>query len=142
MPYALGTPTVNKGFLKNEVQKLNQAFVVATGETFFSGMPTVLNAAGEAVPAGVGALRETIIGFALFGAKAGEEVTVTLKAFSIIFAEVVNALNPSMVVKYAGFNATTGFNKIDDTGADATNYIGKPLRAATTAGDIVEVALF
>lgn len=142
MPYALGTPTVNKGFLKNEVHKLNQAFVVATGETIYSGMPITLNAAGEAVAAASGETRINVVGYALFGATAGETVTVTMKAFAIIFAEADQALDPSTAVKYAGFNATSKYNKVTDASVDATNYIGKSLTAAAASGDVVEVAIF
>tara|TARA_R110001632_G_scaffold48342_1_gene121813 strand:- start:260 stop:688 length:429 start_codon:yes stop_codon:yes gene_type:complete len=142
MPYALGNPTVNKGFLKNEVHKLNQAFVVATGQTFYSGMPVVLSATGEAVPAAAGADRIDVIGFALFGATAGETVTVVMKAYAIIFAEAAAALDPSTAVKFGGFNGTTKFNIVSDTTVTVANYIGKSLKVAAAGGDIVEVALF
>lgn len=142
MPYALGTPTVNKGFLKNEVHKLNQAFVVATGETIYSGMPVTLNATGQAVAGTSGVTRINTVGYALFSATAGETVTVTMKAFAIIFAEAADPLDPSSAVKYDGFNTTTKYNKVIDTSVDATNFIGKSLTVAAATGDIVEVAIY
>ncbi len=142
MPYSLGKPTENKGFLASESHKLSVGFTVATGETIYSAMPVSLNATGEVVEAAAEAAKTAVIGYAVFGALAGEEVTVVMKSASVAFYGAADTFNPTNLVCYSGFNGTTEYNEAKTANAVAANSIGWALDVAGTIGDIVRVALY
>lgn len=142
MPYSLGTVTVNKGFLLTESHKLHQSFEVATGQTIYKASPVVLDATGKVELAGALEAKANVIGFAVFGALAGEEVTVVMKAASVAFYGSADTFTPANLIAYSGYNGTTEYNEAVTAGALATNQIGWALDVAATIGDVVRVALY
>lgn len=141
MPYSIGTPTVNKGFLKTEEEALTESFVVAASNTIYEGMPVKLDATGKLVAGAAdgGDTPAFIIGYALFGGTAGEEVTVLMKAKAILYVQTDAAINPTEDVEYDGFDTNTGYNIVSKT--TVTNSVGKLLDVASGSGSIVRLAL-
>lgn len=142
MPYSLGNPTVNKGFLKSESHKLHQAFTVAAATTIYKAQPVKLNATGEVVPAAADEAKEVVIGFAVFGAEATEEVTVVMKSASIAYYTAADAFDPTNLITYSGFDVPTEYNQVKTALATAANSLGWALDVAAAPGDVVRVALY
>lgn len=136
-------------FLKGiESHKLHQEFEVGTGETIVRGTPVVLKADGT-IAASTGAAEDhvNVIGYSIHNGKAGELVTVGMRAFTIIYG--VNLESGTITagpVKFAGVETVTdigdynAFENIDP--ADTTTAIGWALDGATADHEIVRIALF
>jgi hypothetical protein len=142
MPFSLGKKTNNTGFLKVESHKLMNSFEVAASNSVKKGQPVKFNATGEVLPAAAEQALTLIIGYALFDAEAGEQATIVMRASSIVFMQASVALNPTELITYNGFDATTGYNRVKKENATAANQIGWALEVASNAGDIILVALF
>ncbi len=141
MPYSTGTKTVNKGFLNVENHKMTETFTVAASNTIYEGMPVVLDATGKVVAAGADGANAPafVIGYALGGALAGEEVTVLMKCSAILYVQTDAAINPTEDVEYDGYDTNTGYNIVSKT--SVTNSVGKVLDVAGASGAIVRIAL-
>tara|TARA_R110002126_G_C10371671_1_gene493460 strand:- start:307 stop:735 length:429 start_codon:yes stop_codon:yes gene_type:complete len=140
MPETLGS--ITKTTFLNEVEnhKLHLEFEVETGQSVEQGQPLVLTATGTVQAAGAGASKHLVIGYSLHQSAAGELCTVGMRAYAVTFSEAETAVAAGPV-KYAGFNATTVYNKYEDDAVTAADAIGWSLDAAASAGDIIRVAL-
>jgi len=107
------------------------------------GKPVILNPDGKIAPAQPESTTQQIIGTIINKAIEGEEATVVMKAFAIIFAECETALlvaGPVRLGSSSVYNATTGYVLVDDLSVDHTDQIGWALDIGGI-GDIIRVAL-
>jgi len=139
MPYLFGADT-STIFLKSESHKLFQEFEVVAGTDVKRGQPLVLETVGTVDVAATNDTPDLIIGVAMQDADAGELVTVMMRAYAIIFCEWKADTSLAGPVIYETFNATTGYNEVDDTSPDTTNMFGWALDNGDD-GEITRVAL-
>lgn len=132
-------------FLKGlEAHKLHHEFTVAATATagVRKGQPVVLNSAGEVLPAATGAKAQTIIGYSIHNGKAGELVTIGMKAYGIIYCKP-NAAVAAGPVQYAGQNtAEPEYPAVAAAAADGTTLMGWALDEAEAANDMIRLALY
>lgn len=135
-----GGPIGKVIFLKGaEAHKLHQAFDVAVGATVKNGQPVKLTVDGEATPAEADEPAINIVGYSIHDGKAGERITIAMKAYAVIYAKA-NAAVAVGPVAYDGLNTTDDIYNSVKVGVQAT-LIGWALDKATAAGDIVRVAV-
>lgn len=137
----LGTNTTGTIFLKGaESHKLHQAFMVADSASVKVGQPVKLNAAGEVVPAVSGELNVNIIGYSVHNGTEGDEVTVAMKAYALIYVKPAAAVNAGPV-KYDGLNAEDNRFGSVTTAADGTTLMGWCIAPTTGANQLTLVAV-
>lgn len=124
-----------------ESHKLHLAFTVATGQTVKKGQPVILNTDGEILPPGTvdGTLNPQIIGYSVQNAAAGEECTIAMRAYCVIFAQA-SAVQNAGLVSYNGIGTDTDYTKYA-TEATAAESNGWSLDKATAIGQMIRVAL-
>lgn len=144
-------------FLKGvEAHKLHHEFAVTTGVSVKVGQPVMLTANGDVTPATGTSKNKDIIGYSIHNGKAGELVTIAMKAFGIIMAKPSVALNAGPVA-YNGITnpqprQLVGFNTPSDHGegvygnykaaaADGSDLAGWNLDKTTTANEVVRIAI-
>lgn len=104
------------------------------------GMPVKLAGSGEQVlPLGSGGNQLDMIGVVIVPPIDDEFVTVGMRAAGVIFAQAAAAVVPGPA-KYAGYDTTTGYNKVDDGSVTHENIIGWILDEGAE-GDIVRLAI-
>jgi len=109
MPTTFGDKTRTIVY-KKEINKLHEAFPVASGETIHEGELVKLNAAGELIPAATGNQIE-VIGYCIthkkdFNAPVSvvEELSVAMKGYATVLASAKeDGLVPGAVM-YAGYD--------------------------------------
>lgn len=84
----VGVPTPQTVIYKSESHKLHQAFVFKAGDTIIQGQPVMLNTDGTISPY-LGAAKTVYLGIAVtnsqFPAYPGDEVTVMVSAFAVVY---------------------------------------------------------
>lgn len=142
MPYLFGTDTQTI-ILKQESHKLFQEFEVETGVAVKKGMPVYITGDEQVSPALNTTTTQQFIGISMHDGAAGELVTIMMKAYAIIFAEVETdslVAGPVRIGTTDPYNATTGYVLIDDASVGATNQLGWALEGGDD-GDVVRLAL-
>lgn len=142
MPYLVGEDSSTL-ILKSESHKLFQEFEVETAVAVKKGQMVYITGDGQVSPALIGTTTQQIIGISMHDGLAGELVTVMMKAYAIVFMECETAAlvaGPVRVGTASPFNATTGYNLIDDLSVDHADMIGWAIEGGD-AGDLVRVAL-
>ena len=139
MPYLFGADT-STIFLKVENHKLHQEFEVVAGTDIKRGQPVVLETVGTVDIAADGDTPDLIIGVAMQDADAGELVTVMMRGHAVIFCEWKAASSVAGAVTFDAYNATTGYNEVDDDTVTWANMWGWALDAGDD-GDITRVVL-
>ena len=124
-----------------ESHKLHLEFEVGTGSTVKKGSPVVLNNDGTVRPitGTTGADNTAIIGYSIHDGKAGELITVGMRAYAVVYAEAAAAQNAGMV--FAVNTAPTDAIYTRWATAAASTMHGWALDDAAAAGDIIRVAL-
>lgn len=134
----VGVKTPQAVIYKSESHKLHQAFVVKDEQTIIQGQPVMLNTDGTISPyTGTGIYLGIAITDSVYPAYPGNEVTVMVEGFAVVYGVASAALtagyvNPavpdqdSLYVKYANTASSA-----------ASNFIA--LNAADAAGDLVQV---
>lgn len=124
-----------------EMHKLHHEFEVAAGQAIAVGQPVILNADGTIQVAGVAAKTNTVIGYSVHQADAGEMATVALKAYAVVWASPKAALDAGPV-KTDGLNVTDPlYNSFTVATVDGTDTVGWALDQSTGADEIIRVAL-
>lgn len=137
----LGVNTTGTIFLKGaESHKLHQAFMVAENATVHVGQPVKLNAAGEVVPAVSGELNMNIIGYSVHHGTEGDEVTVAMKAYALIYVKPKAAVVAGPV-KYDGVNTAENTFGSVTAAADGTTLMGWCISPTTVANESTLVAV-
>lgn len=142
----LGNETKSRFYIDPEAHKLSYSFVVEAAQEVHKGDPVVLTATGTVQAAAAAAPAYTIIGHSIHDGEAGEDVTIVMKAYTVVYAEAAaDALVPGPV-QLGAWNATTGRREYavaagaDDT-AKAIVTVGHSLDTGDN-GDEIKVALF
>lgn len=123
MPYLFGADT-NTIFHKSESHKLFEEFEVVAGTNIKRGQPVVLETAGTIDAAAANDTPDLILGIAMQDADAGELVTVMLKGFVILFCEWEADSSVAGPVTLGAYNATSGYNEVDDGTVTYINMFG------------------
>jgi len=142
MPYLFGADTKTI-ILKSESHKLYEEFEVETGQEVKRGQPVVIAGDGTVQPAGISSTTQEIIGYSIHDGLACELVTVSLKAYTILFVQVETAslvAGPVRLGTTSVYDAATGYVEIDDASVGATNQIGWAIEGGGV-GDIVRLAV-
>ena len=130
-------------FLKGvEAHKLHHEFTVGSGNTVIKkGQPVVLNNDGTVKPAVAGEKGFKVIGISLHNGKAGELVTIAMKAYGVLYAMPKAALVAGPV-KYDGLNTTDAdYTSYAAASADGSDLVGWALDQADGADDLIRVAI-
>ena len=143
MPYQLGSETKTT-FLKIESHKLMHEFEVEASVSVYPGQPVHITGDGQVSPILTSTGAIVLIGIAMQAGDAGELVTVMMtKASAIVFMEVETdslAVGPVRTGTTDVYNATTGYNLIDDASVVEANHIGWAIEGGDD-GDVVRVAV-
>ena len=140
MPTTFGDVTRTL-FYKSDTHKLFNEFEVTAEKAVVKGQPVFLHTDGTVTAAISTTTTQEIIGVAMHSGKAGELITVMMKAFLITFAEAGKALNAGPVaISGAGINTAEDRVLVTGTEVTHTNQVGWALDAATEVGDEVMVA--
>lgn len=142
MPATLGEVTKTL-FHKTESHKLFSEFEVAATKSVKKGQPVILSGDNKVEAMGTSSTTQQVIGIAMHDGDAGDLITVMMKAYAIIFAEVETdalAAGPVRIGTTDPYNATTGYVLIDDASVTGANQIGWALQGGDD-GDIVMLAL-
>ena len=139
MPYLFGVDTKTI-FLKSESHKLFEEFEVVAGTDVKKGQPLVLETVGTVDVAADGDTPDLIIGVAMQDTDAGELVTCMMRGYAIIFCEWKAASSVAGAVTYDAYNATTGYNEVDDDTVSWANMWGWALDDGGD-GDVTRVVL-
>lgn len=137
---AIGQQTKTIFLNEAESHKLHLAFTVAAGQTVKKGQPVKLNNAGEILtPALDGSENHLIIGYSIMNTAAGEECTIAMRAYAVVFAVSAASQNAGPV-SFNGFGTDTDYTKY---GAESTpaEVGGWALDSATAAQQLIRVAL-
>jgi hypothetical protein len=132
-----------------ESHKLHLAFEVADGEEIFRGQPVKLDSDGLLVPAiGDGTDQKLIIGYSIHNAAEGDEATVAIRGFAVVWAMSAEALTPG-AVEYTSQSVVVGdeiYQKYSQAAAGADTLYptmnGIVIDEATAADELVRVILF
>lgn len=126
----MGVKTPQTVVFKSESHKLHQAFVVKEGDTIIQGQPVMLNTDGTISPyTGTGIYLGIAMTDSVYPAYPGNEVTVAVQAFAVIYGKAAatqdcgyvtpNALGEKeMYVPYAASTEATPFIAINSAGAE------------------------
>lgn len=125
-----------------EAHKLHQAFTVAENVTVKPGQPVKLNALGEITTlVGDGTDEHQRIGQCVQGGGEGDQVTVTMRGYQVVYATAKSALTPGAVL-YVGQDSTdSDYGCYNDSGMTAANFTGWALDVADAEHDIIRVVL-
>lgn len=145
----LGTETKHKFFLDPEAHKLSISFVVATGQKVYKGDPVILATDGKVQAAGAAAPAYTVIGHSIHDGDAGEDVTIVMKAYTVVWGEAAAAGQNAGAVETGAYNTTSGYRAYAAATGSATPddltrgkvTVGHALENAAAAGDLIKVAL-
>lgn len=124
----LGNQTRSVFLKEAQSHKLHQEFTVATGNSVKHGQPVKLNASGDIVPAGASEAQQNIIGFSVHTAQAGEEATIAMKGYGIVYARANADSQVAGPVAYKGMSAVSGeeafakYGAAAGTGADLAGW--------------------
>jgi len=138
---AMGGQTKTIFLNEAESHKLHLAFTVAAGQTVKRGQPVILNADGDILPPGTldGTLNPQIIGYSVHNAAAGEEATIAMRGYCVVFAVAAAAQNAGLV-SYNGLGTDTDYTKYAAE-ATAAESNGWSLDKATAAQEMIRVVL-
>lgn len=132
---------VNKTiYLKGaESHKLHHAFMVAEDETIYVGAPVKLNAAGEVVAAADAEDTKNIIGYSVHKGTEGDEVTIAMKAYALIYVQP-KAATVAGPVEYDG-RATNPLYSSVAVASVGTKLMGWCISPTTVANEQTLVAV-
>ena len=123
-----------------ESHKLHQAFMVAAGKTVYVGQPVKLNADGEVVPAAANEPAMNIIGYSVHKGTEGDEVTVAMKAYALIYVKPKAAVVAGPV-QYDGTNTAEKIYGSVVAATAGANLMGWCITPTTTANEQTLVAV-
>lgn len=136
----VGVPTSQTVIYKSESHKLHQAFVFKTGDTIIQGQPVMLNENGTISPY-VDNANTVYLGIAVtnsqFPAYPGDEVTVMVSAFAVVYGistatVTCGFVTPGAPAEYSQYVKYT--NTIDKA---ESNFIA--ITPASEAGELIQV---
>lgn len=109
----------------------------------YKSQPVKLTVEGKIEPAGAAEAPMNVIGSSIHNGVGGDLVTVSMKSHMIVYAVAGTAsLNAGPVKLHSTpYNSSLGYVSVDDDSVSATNIYGWALDNATSAGDIVRVAV-
>lgn len=131
------------------------AFTVAAGasqatvtvatdtNTIYQSMAVKLTTTGKIEPAGAAESPVNVIGTSIHKAFGGDEATISMKAYMVIWAKAGTAnLNAGPVKLHSTpFDTANGYVQVDDDSVTTSNLYGWALDSAVNAGDMVMVAV-
>ena len=123
-----------------ESHKLHHAFMVADGATVYVGQPVKLNAAGEVEPAASAEDNINIIGYSVHKGTEGDEVTIAMKAYALVYVKP-NAAVVAGPVQYAGTNTVEPIYGSVAVAASAAKLMGWNINPTTAANEKTLVAV-
>lgn len=136
----LGKNVSNTIYLKGpESHKLHQAFTVATDASVMVGQPVKLNAEGQVLPAEASDNPKNIIGYSVHRGTEGDEVTIAMKAYALIYVKPKAAVEAGPV-KYDGVN-TADKDYISVAAAGSGDHFGWCLEPTTSANEQTLIAV-
>ena len=123
----------------------SQATITVANDTntIYQAMPVKLTTSGKIEPAGAAESPVNIIGTSIHKAFGGDEATVSMKAYMVIWAKAGTAnLNAGPVKLHSTpFDIANGYVQVDDDSVTTANQYGWALDSAVNAGDMVMVAV-
>lgn len=136
----VGVPTPQTVIYKSESHKLHQAFVFKASDTIIQGQPVMLNVDGTISPY-VGAANTVYLGIAVtnsqFPAYPGDEVTVMVSAFAVVYGISTAAVTCGFVTPSAPAEDSQ-YVKYTNTAANAaSNFIA--ITPASAADELIQV---
>lgn len=129
-----------------ESHKLHLAFTVADEQSVQRGQPCKLDEDGNILPiANDGTEDKLIIGYSIHNAEEGDEATLAMVGYAVIFAMSGAALNPGPA-RYSGVNGTDGtYTNYVTVAAGADDLYpgmnGWAIDAAAGANELIRVIL-
>jgi len=115
--------------------------VASVNSKIYAGMPVEQDATtGKIQPVTVASCDLNCIGYAIHDAVEGELCTVALRGMAIIYAKSATSMAYGPV-KFDSYDATSGYNKVEDGSVTVTNQMGWSLDDATAADETVRVIL-
>lgn len=123
-----------------EAHKLHQAFMVAAGSTVHVGQPVKLNAAGEVVPAADAEPAMNIIGYSVHKGTEGDEVTIAMKAYALVYVKP-NAAVVAGPVQYNGVNTVENIYGSVAVTSSSETLMGWCISPTTSANEQTLVAV-
>ena len=134
----VGVKTPQAVIYKSESHKLHQAFVVKEGDTIIQGQPVMLNNDGTISPyIGTGIYLGIAITDSVYPAYPGNEVTVMVEGFAVVYGVASAALTAGYVNPAAPDQDSLYVKYANTASSAASNFIA--LNAADAAGDLVQV---
>lgn len=117
---------------------------VTDTNNIYQGQPCTITTDGKVEPAAAAATPQAVAGISIHDGIGGELVTLSMKAFMLVWCEAgTTNLNAGPVKLHSTpYNTTTGYNSVDDDTVGPTNIFGWALDSGTSAGDLVRVAIY
>ena len=139
---ALGTPSKTVFLNDPDSHGLHIAFDVKAGDIIKKGMPVKLTGDDEiGVVIGDGTDNHAIIGYAIQNGVGGDQVTVAVRGYAVVWAasKTANAVGP---VFYTGLDSVDPlYSNYEDTGVSAANTNGWAIDSSVTAHEMIRVIL-
>lgn len=135
-----GVKTPQAVIYKSESHKLCQAFPVKEGQTIIQGQPVALNNDGTIQGyAGTGIYLGIAITDSEFPAYPGNEVTVMMEGFAVVYGVATAAVVTGYVTPSAPDEDSlyTKYTNTASSGTTASNFIA--ISAADAANDLIQV---
>ena len=115
--------------------------VATVDKRVYAGMPVELNSTtGKLQPVTVSTTDLTCIGYALHNQVAGGYCTVAMRGIAIIYARSASGMG-YVPVKFDSYDATNGYNKVEDGSVTTANQMGWSIDDASTANETIRVVL-
>lgn len=123
-----------------EAHKLHQAFMVAAGSSVQVGQPVKLNEDGEVEAAEAAEPAMNIIGYSVHKGTEGDEVTIAMKAYALIYVKP-NAAVVAGPVQYDGVNTVENIYGSVAAATTGETLMGWCITPTTTANEMTLVAV-
>lgn len=134
----VGVKTPQAVIYKSESHKLHQAFTVKAGDTIIQGQPVMLNADGTISPyVGTGIYLGIAITDSVYPAYPGDEVTVMVQGFAVVYGVATAAVTAGYVTPSAPDEDSLYTNYTNTSASAASNFIA--LNTADAKGDLIQV---
>lgn len=134
----VGVKTPQAVIYKSESHKLHQAFTVKQGDTIIQGQPVMLNADGTISPyVGTGIYLGIAITDSVYPAYPGNEVTVMVQGFAVVYGVATAAVTAGYVTPSAPDEDSLYTKYANTTASAASNFIA--LNTADADGDLIQV---
>lgn len=136
----VGVPTPQTVIYKSESHKLHQAFVFKAGDTIIQGQPVMLNTDGTISPY-LGAANTIYLGIAVtnsqFPAYPGDEVTVMVSAFAVVYGVATAKVDCGYVIPSAPAEDSQYVGYTNTTDSAASEFIA--ITPAAAKDDLIQV---